>query len=204
MSNKLINKPTGFKQLWELLNNLPTDMPIETYRSMSGWQHIRKSPYGHSYYDRPKGWDFTIKGTHRLADHWNFVAQEKSHCITSVPVPNNTHWTIAKYDETTETWVPYLSIEKKVQTEDEFNEIKSFVYDHRKKVLAMIKEKELAIIDEELAKVSICLKNSIKGISSSNNKDECEKKFTIEMVEKKFNGVIKGLEKRRRNIENSY
>lgn len=204
MSNKLINKPSGFKQLWELMNNLPSDMSIETYQSMSGWQHIRKSPYGHSYYDRPKGWDFTINGTHRLSDHWNFVAKEKSHCITSVPVPNNTHWTIAKYDKTTETWIPYLSVEKKIQTDEEFEEIKSFVYDHRKKVLVTIKAKELGLIDEKLTNIHTKLKNTIKGITNTSGKDDCEKRVTIDLVNKKFNGIINTLEKRRRNIENSY
>ena len=204
MANKLINKENGFKQLWELSNQLPTDMPIDVYHSMSGWQHIKKSPYGHSYYDRPKGWDFTIKGTHRLSDHWNFEANDKIHCVTSEPVADNTHWTIAKYDEDTDKWIPYLTLEKTERTDEEWEEIKEFVYAHRKRVLAEIKEKELAKITLELEQLNATVEKAIKGIESSTSKDEHEKKFTKEMVSKKFDGIRKGIEKKQRRIENSY
>ena len=204
MANKLINKKNGFKQLWEVAFQLPTDMVIDIYHSMSGWHHIKKSPYGHSYYDRPKGWDFTIKGTHRLSDHWNFESNGKMHCVTSEPVPDNTHWTIAKYDEDLDTWIPYLIVEKQERTDEEFEEIKTFVFTHRKKVLAMVKEKELSKVDSELTKLRNTLAKSIGGIENSTNKDEHEKKFTIDMVNNKFKGLISHVEKRRRNIENSY
>jgi hypothetical protein len=204
MANKLINKDNGFAQLWELLSILPTTMPIDVYKSMSGWQHIKKSPYGHSYYDRPKGWDFTIDGTHRLSDHWNFESNGVKHCNTSEFVFDNTHWTIAKYDEKTELWYPYLSVEKEAQTADEIKDIKSFVYYHRKKVLAQVKTKELAFIDGELLKVRNNLEMSILGITASTKKDDCEKRFTIDLVNKKFGGIINKLEKARRTIENSY
>lgn len=77
-------------------------MPFKISSAMTKWDYTSKSPYSFSYYNMPgKSWEHTPEGIIRVADHWNFYSRGEQHCITDVPVEDNTHWTIAQYQNGT-------------------------------------------------------------------------------------------------------
>lgn len=99
-------------QLIRIASQLPSDFPIELFKSIAGWDYIQKSPYGHSYYSAVKSWSETVPDSFRIADHWNFWSKGKQHIITTTPVADNSHWTIAQYDTSLDRWVVLKSIKK--------------------------------------------------------------------------------------------
>lgn len=102
--------------LVQTLHMIPSDMPFELAQEISTWGMIIKSPYGHSYYDAPVGWDFKTDNSLRIADHWNFTAKSKKHCETTTECPNNTHWTIARFDNTSKKYIVVKSYPKQSKT----------------------------------------------------------------------------------------
>jgi len=103
--------------VYNVLNNLPSDIPFEVIRELSNWDMILKSPYGHSYYNAPVGWDFKTHNSLRIADHWNFSSKGNLHCQTTEPVPDNTY-TIARFDDTIKRYIPIASYSKVSQVKD--------------------------------------------------------------------------------------
>jgi hypothetical protein len=67
---------------------------------------IIKSPYGFSYYNAPVGWDYKAPDSLRIADHWNFYSKGNTHCKTTMLTPDNTHYTIARYDADKQMYEP--------------------------------------------------------------------------------------------------
>ena len=104
-----------YHPIQNILNKLPKDMPFELVEILNTWNGIIKSPYGFSYYDKAKGWGVTQPDTLRIADHWNFKSKTsgaKIHCPTTKPVPDNTHWTLGKYDINQKAFVPIMVLPK--------------------------------------------------------------------------------------------
>lgn len=98
--------------LIQIMGMVPKDFSLELLKEMRNWKNIIKSPYGFSFYSEEVGWGFKPHNSYRISDHWNFIAQFKLHCETTTECPNNTHWTLAKYDETLEKYVVISSIPK--------------------------------------------------------------------------------------------
>ena len=96
----------------KLLGSIPNDLPIEFMNEMLGWDQIHKSPYGFSYYSEKVDWGTKPHGSYRISDHWNFSSQGKMHCETLDECPNNTHWTLAKFDGEAKKYVVIKSIKK--------------------------------------------------------------------------------------------
>lgn len=94
------------QSLYNILNIIPSDMPFALIKAISNWKTIIKSPYGHSYYSGKVDWVYKEPNSFRIADHWNFTSQGNVHCETTAPVPNNTHYTIAIFDDTSKKYVP--------------------------------------------------------------------------------------------------
>ncbi len=84
-----------------ILNTIPRDFPQELFEEIMSWDLLIKSPYGCSYYNAPVDWDYKEHGSLRISNHWNFSSQLKLHCLTTTPVNNDTHWTLAKYNSET-------------------------------------------------------------------------------------------------------
>lgn len=103
--------------LFDILNGLPSDMPIELIKNISTWDMILKSPYGFSYYSAPVGWDFKTHNSYRIADHWNFSSKGNLHCQTTDPVPDDTY-TIAIFDDTIKRYTPIASYSKTPSVKD--------------------------------------------------------------------------------------
>lgn len=75
----------------------PTSMPNAIAEVVVSWARVSRSPFSDSFYSFPgKTWDHTPEGIVRASDHWNFTSRGEVHCRTDIPVPNNTHWTLAE------------------------------------------------------------------------------------------------------------
>lgn len=80
-------------------------MPPVLKQEILSWEHIVRSPYSFSFYSSSqKRWDYTPKGCLRVSNHWNFKKQNRSgktiiHCKTNIEVINNTHWTLARFED---------------------------------------------------------------------------------------------------------
>ena len=106
----------------QLLTGVPNDLPLEFLDEMINWDKIHKSPYGFSYYSEKVDWNYKPDGSYRIADHWNFTSQNKKHCQTKTDCPNNTHWTLAKFDGEAKKYVVIKSIAKtKLNTKKTFD-----------------------------------------------------------------------------------
>jgi hypothetical protein len=103
--------------LFNILNGLPSDMPIELIKHISTWDMIIKSPYGFSYYSATVGWDFKTHDSYRIADHWNFSSKGKLHCQTTEPVPHD-YYTIGKFDDNIKRYIPIASYPKTQHVKD--------------------------------------------------------------------------------------
>ena len=101
----------------------PTDFPAEFFKAMSKWKMIIKSPYGNSFYSSEVDWGYKKHNSLRISDHWNFESNFKMHCETTTECPNNTHRTIAKFDNEQKKYIVIHSIAKKG-----YNNRKSFHY----------------------------------------------------------------------------
>jgi len=76
------------------------DIPESIQAMMRKWEVIQKSPYSNSFYSSTEiFWSSKPEGSYRVSDHWNFKSNydNKKHCETNGPAPNNTHISIAKY-----------------------------------------------------------------------------------------------------------
>jgi hypothetical protein len=92
----------------------PQDMSNELVKFIQAWPVIHKSPYGFSYYNSTNiTWSYKPDTSLRVADHWNFKCKGKYHCVTDIPVPNNTHWVIARYNHKTRKYIVEKIIDKK-------------------------------------------------------------------------------------------
>lgn len=124
------------------LNTIPSDVPIEFVSEVSNWLTIIKSPYGHSYYNDTVGWGYKEHNSLRLADHWNFEANFTMHCETTTSVPNNTHWTLARYDGNIKK---YIVIKSVLKTNKSFRSTFEFtlleIEFKRKKAIETIKDR---------------------------------------------------------------
>jgi len=91
----------------------PADMPDELVKLIQSWPVIHKSPYGFSYYNSTNiTWSYKPDNSLRIADHWNFKCRGKVHCITDIPVSNNTHWVVARYCNRKRKYILEKIIEK--------------------------------------------------------------------------------------------
>ena len=91
----------SFERVLQLTLN--SKIPFEAIKEIENWGTIIKSPYGHSYYNGPVGWDFKTPDSFRIADHWNFTSQGKKHCETTTPIDNC--WAIGQYDANLKRYV---------------------------------------------------------------------------------------------------
>jgi hypothetical protein len=109
-----------------ILNGLPKTIPIELVNELSTWETIIKSPYGFSYYNAPVNWGFKTDKSLCIADHWNFTSKGQKHCCTTRPVPNNTHWTLARYNAELNAYVPICiihGVKKSIKTTSIFESL---------------------------------------------------------------------------------
>ena len=111
----------------QILIDNKSKLPIEAIRMVAKWDFIQKSPYSLSLYDKVKDWNDALPDTIRVADHWNFYSKDRMHCQTSVDVPNNTHWCIAKFDSTTRKFVPMVILPVREHTLEERIEIEMII-----------------------------------------------------------------------------
>jgi len=130
---QLLEKKTKIVPFIHIFNTLPKTVDYRIVEWMiENWGDIvKKSPYGFSYYNAEKGWDFTIDKSLRLSDHWNFYSRatmDQIHCKINISFKNNEYWTLARYNE----------------KEDIYDEIMSYPYNYSKeneKKVADIKHK---------------------------------------------------------------
>jgi hypothetical protein len=121
------------KTLLEFIHHMPKTIHCELLKHVNTWERIIKSPFGHSYYSKPKGWGFTDEGTLRLADHWNFRSHGKTHCVSNVKVPNK-HWAIGKWDSELDCFV-ILKVFPRVK-----DDVRENKYHRRMLVIALTRE----------------------------------------------------------------
>jgi hypothetical protein len=95
-----------------VISTLPQDFPAEFFDFMMGWVKLIKSPYGASYYSGDVGWNYKEDGSYRISDHWNFFVKGKYHCVTSTECPDDTHWTLCRYDSKSGKYHVIKSIKK--------------------------------------------------------------------------------------------
>ena len=95
---------------------VPRDFPMAFLNLMKEWNVIVKSPYGHSYYSAQPDWDYKEPNSYRIADHWNFSAKGSIHCKTTGECPDNSHWTIAKFNGDLQKYEVIQSIEKPIES----------------------------------------------------------------------------------------
>ncbi|MEM4203146.1 MAG: hypothetical protein QXS54_03655, partial [Candidatus Methanomethylicaceae archaeon] len=102
-ASKVVDSVTGEPMV---LTKLPSfvagrlhTMPYKFIQEIESWDYVSQSPYSYSFYNKPgKTWDHTPEGIIRISDHWNFISRGQMHAVTDVPVPNETHWTKARYE----------------------------------------------------------------------------------------------------------
>lgn len=148
-------KDNGINEL-QLLTGAPNDLPLEFLNEMTNWEKIHKSPYSFSYYSEKVDWNYKPDGSYRIADHWNFTSQNKKHCETTTDCPNNTHWTLAKFDGESKKYVVVKSIEKsKINIKKSFDFQMLFLEFKKIKAIDTINQKE--ITDRVLKNTMKCL-----------------------------------------------
>ncbi len=87
------------------------DIPDGIIEKMKSWEVIVKSPYGNSFYNsKDISWTNKPDGSFRVSDHWNFVARDSKHCITTNPVKNTTHVSLGQYDKKNRRYKILLSL----------------------------------------------------------------------------------------------
>ncbi|MEM4360349.1 MAG: hypothetical protein QXT45_07465 [Candidatus Bilamarchaeaceae archaeon] len=102
-ASKVVDSTTGEPLV---LTKLPSfvagrmhTMPYKFIQEIESWDYVSRSPYSYSFYNMPgKTWDHTPEGIIRISDHWNFISRGQMHAVTDVQVPNETHWTKARYE----------------------------------------------------------------------------------------------------------
>ena len=89
--------PTGRVISIEELPNF--GVPDSIIELMKSWDIIYKSPFSRSFYSSDDiDWSYKPDGSYRVSDHWNFKKGDNIHCKTDKKVPDNTHYSIGKYD----------------------------------------------------------------------------------------------------------
>jgi hypothetical protein len=89
----------------------PRGLPETMWATIKGWDFASRSPFSDSFYSKPgKSWTHTPADSLRISDHWNFESQGEMHSVTDKPVENNSHWTLARYDNG--TWQVLESLPK--------------------------------------------------------------------------------------------
>jgi hypothetical protein len=111
----------GLKMVMQVI---PKDFPMDFINLMADWDVIIKSPYGHSYYSAQPGWNYKEPDSYRISDHWNFSAKGTVHCKTTSECPNNSHWTIAKFNGDLQKYEVIQSIEKPIESVKSTKEFK--------------------------------------------------------------------------------
>lgn len=111
-SKVLTNKVVTYDELDEY------GIPEEIKKEMATWEVINKSPYSNSFYSSLEvGWNSKPNGSYRVSDHWNFYTREKWHCQTDKKVPNNSHISLAKYDQNIGRYIILMSLPTDEQKE---------------------------------------------------------------------------------------
>ena len=124
------------RTLLGFIHQMPKTIHYELLKHVNTWERIIKSPYGHSYYSKPKGWGFTDEGTLRLADHWSFPSQGKIHCKSDIVVPRK-HWAIGKWDSELDCFV-ILKVFPRVK--DNSSNVRENKYHRRMLVITLTRE----------------------------------------------------------------
>jgi hypothetical protein len=167
------------RTLLGFIHQIPKTIHYELLKHVNTWERIIKSPYGHSYYSKPKGWGFTDEGTLRLADHWNFSSQGKIHCKSNVEVPRK-HWAIGKWDSELDCFV-ILKVFPRVK--DNMRENK---YHRRMLVITLTRELALqSVVTHLTAKgmVSrIAYSVGIVKLRYLNKYYECQQKYKMQEI----------------------
>ena len=149
--SKINSTPTS---LLFVISYLPKDIPFELVKELATWNMVIKSPYGFSYYDGPVGWGYKADKSLRIADHWNFTSSTgKRHCETSSSVLSDTHWTIARYNGTSNKYDVIKSYPKSTTS------IKRN-FEYRTLQLELLKEKAIEKLKEavtDMRKYNECL-----------------------------------------------
>ena len=138
---------------------VPQDFPIDFINLMKDWDVIVKSPYGHSYYSAQPGWDYKEPDSYRISDHWNFSAKGTVHCKTTGECPNNSHWTIAKFNGDLQKYEVIQSIVKPTESVKSSKEFKLMTIDARW-------ERSIANINKRLSG-DVAIKKAISGAELS-------------------------------------
>ena len=138
----------------------PRTLPEELTLLIKDWDKIIKSPYGHSYYSEIVGWNYKPHNSYRISDHWNFTCSKgKSHCLTTSDCPNNSHWSLGQFDETTGKYVIIKSIPFKKNTPAHIKKTKTPSIHHRKVVLDVLLLKLEAKRTTQLEKIKESITN---------------------------------------------
>lgn len=206
--SKWKNKFRPTMHIFLLLNK--KHVPLIFFEKISKWKGLYKSPYSDTIYSKKKDWNYTEDKTLRFSDHWNFFSHNKKHCITNKEVKNDTHWTLAEYNSTTNTYNVIFSLEKDHSQENFVNCLKfkqlflttNRDYVNGKKLKNMIRDKmiygEIQLISNEmvindkglitkLTKSELRLINQNgEEISFKNNKRQ---RLTINLYDKYANNV---------------
>lgn len=79
------------------------DIPDGIKAMMKDWEVINKSAFSDSFYSSEDiDWSVKPEGSYRVSDHWNFTSKrdnkESKHCRTDKSVRNDTHLTIARFE----------------------------------------------------------------------------------------------------------
>jgi len=108
---QILEKKTELLLFSKVFNIIPKSIDYKIIEWMiENWGDvIKKSPYGFSYYNTEKDWDYTVDKSLRLSDHWNFYSADKKHCKIDIPYSNNEYWTIARYDKKTDMYIEEIS-----------------------------------------------------------------------------------------------
>jgi hypothetical protein len=152
---QLLEKKSEIMPFIRIFNTLPKSVDYRIVEWMiENWGDIvNKSPYGFSYYNAEKDWDYTEDKSLRLSDHWNFYSRatgDKIHCKIDIPYRDNEYWTIARYDKDTDTYNEEISFPYNYSKENRSKVVdiikqykqeysKNFDYSQLNKTLNMLK-----------------------------------------------------------------
>lgn len=146
--------PTGETLSINDLDKYP--IPDKIKEMMGKWDIIYKSPYSKSFYSSSDiSWTNKPDGSYRVSDHWNFKSVRNMnilHCKTDIKVPNNTHYSIGKYNKSKKTYEIILSEESTDFVKKQINHAKKLSYlkdpetIYKKKIFKnLIRDKQIII-----------------------------------------------------------
>lgn len=71
----------------------------EILDEINSWDICSKSPWSHSYYDNTEiDFGYKPEGTHRIAEHWNFISKGNLECETYEEVIDDHKFRLGKFE----------------------------------------------------------------------------------------------------------